>query len=107
MLIATNHKETNKQMYLENDPIEQEKFYEESTKEMQARTGLPSIRRFYQNFKTADKRVELGQTKKHPQVAYIDTASRFQMIPKPIVAQHKGSSKAIDLRFKSIGNEQA
>ena len=29
------------------------------------------------------------------------------MIPKPIVAQHKGSDREIDMRFKSIGNEQA
>jgi len=29
------------------------------------------------------------------------------MIPKPIVAAHKGSNKEIDLRLKSIGNEQA
>ena len=29
------------------------------------------------------------------------------MIPKPIVAQHNGSDREIDMRFKSIGNEQA
>lgn len=73
-LIKTISKQNRKQLEVHHETIQEENLYSDDETTNQKRTGLPSIRRFYQKFREADKRVQLGLDRKQPHVAFIKKA---------------------------------
>ena len=82
-LMKKSGKHNQKQLQVQHETIQEELLYSDTEESNQKRTGLPSIRKFYQKYKEADKRVQLGQDLRQPQVAFIKEAQNYQMIPIP------------------------
>ena len=67
-------------------------------KQVSVRTGLPHISKFYKDFKTSDKRIQMKQHEENPTIAYIEEAARLKIVPEPTgIVSHKGLDNIIDL----------